>query len=243
MSHATQSHLPSTTAVQSPRLGRLPFWLVAVAIVATIGSWMPLVFIARGRVAHSNEPAVMYMQDMYAQPKYREQAATALFADGRAMRPRVEGTVPHGMLDDDDHYYRGWTRTAANGKVDVLFFDRFPAQVAVDGRLLQRGQERFGIYCAACHGLDGYGNGPVNARAKELKQGTWTPPSNLHDAAVRGRPAGHIFNTISVGIRNMPAYGGQIPVADRWAIVAYVRALQLSQNPPANLMPQEDNAR
>ncbi|MFI5379158.1 MAG: c-type cytochrome [Tepidisphaerales bacterium] len=240
MSHTTESHLPPTTAVAPPRLGRLPFWLIGIAIVATVGSWIPLVFIAKGRVTHSSEPPVMYMQDMYAQPKYREQAATDLFADGRAMRPRVEGTVPHGMLDADDHYFRGWRATVANGKPDVMFFDKFPAQVTVDDKLLKRGQERFGIYCAACHGLDGYGNGPVNARAKELKQGTWTPPSNLHDATVRGRAIGHIYNTISVGIRNMPAYGGQIPVADRWAIVAYVRALQLSQDPPENLVPMKE---
>ena len=240
MSHSTPSNLPATTAVKYPRLGRLPFLLIAIAIIVTVGSWVPLVFFAKARVVRSKEPPVIYLQDMYAQPKLREQQASALFADGRAMRPRVEGTVPHGMLDDDDHYFRGWTKTTVAGKPDVMFFDKFPSQVTVNDTLLKRGQERFNIYCSACHGLDGYGNGPVNLRAKELKQGTWTPPSNLHDATVRGRPIGHIFNTISVGIRNMPGYGGQIPVPDRWAIAAYVRALQLSQNSPETLVPQDN---
>jgi len=96
----------------------------------------------------------------------------------------------------------------------------------VDEALLKRGQERFNIYCAVCHGADGYGNGPVNARALELSEGTWTAAASLHTDLVRGRPVGQLYNTINNGIRTMPAYGSQIPVADRWAIVGYVRALQ-----------------
>ncbi len=239
MSHSTDSHLPPTSAVKAPRLGRVPFWLIAVTIVATIASWVPLVFFAKGRVVRSKEAPVIYLQDMYAQPKFREQQETTLFADGRAMRPRVEGTVPRGMLDDDDHFFRGWTSAVVAGKTNVTFFDSFPKRVTVNDALLKRGRERYDIYCAACHGLDGLGNGPVNARARELKQGTWTPPSNLHERTIRARPVGHIFNTISVGIRNMPGYSGQIPVPDRWAIVAYVRALQVSQHPP--VIPAEND--
>lgn len=95
--------------------------------------------------------------------------------------------------------------------------------------LLKRGQERYGIYCAPCHGLAGYGDGIVNVRAERLQEGTWTPPSSFHDAVVLGRPVGHLFNSVTNGIRSMPAYGPQIPERDRWAIVAYVRALQRSQ--------------
>lgn len=93
------------------------------------------------------------------------------------------------------------------------------------------------MFCAPCHGLSGYGNGPVAIRAEELEQGTWTPPASFHTELVRERPAGHIFNTISNGIRNMPAYGPQIPVEDRWAIVAYVRALQRSRDAKISDLP------
>jgi mono/diheme cytochrome c family protein len=92
--------------------------------------------------------------------------------------------------------------------------------------LVRRGQNRFDIFCAPCHGLDGYGDGPVAKRADALQEGTWVPPSSYHTDLVRQRPVGFIFNTITHGIRNMPAYGPQIPVADRWAIVSYVRELR-----------------
>jgi len=101
--------------------------------------------------------------------------------------------------------------------------------VPVTEQLMRRGQERYDIYCSPCHGLAGYGDGVVAKRADALQEGTWTPPSSYHTDLVRSRPAGQLFNTITNGIRNMAAYGAQIPVADRWAIVAYVRALQRSQ--------------
>jgi mono/diheme cytochrome c family protein len=112
--------------------------------------------------------------------------------------------------------------------------------------LVARGQERFDVYCAVCHGTSGYGNGPVSARAlqlMELGNAQWTPPSSLHDDLVRGRPDGHIFNTITNGIRNMPAYGSQIPAADRWAIVGYVRALQRSQRATTGDVPADERDR
>jgi mono/diheme cytochrome c family protein len=239
MAHSTENNLPTTKDPRAPRLGPLPFWLIGAAVVATVASWVPLVFFARARVTKSPEPPVLLMQDMQVQPKYSQQQSSEVFADGRAMRPRVEGTVARGMLDEDDHYFRGWTKGVADGKPAPKFFENFPAQVKVDEKLVKRGQERFGIYCSACHGLDGSGNGAVHARAVELQQGTWVQPSNLADEQRRLRPVGHIFNSISVGIRNMPGYAGQIPVADRWAIVAYVRALQLSQNAPEDLVPPE----
>ncbi len=101
--------------------------------------------------------------------------------------------------------------------------------------LVERGRDRFNIYCAPCHGLDGSGNGMVNQRAQELQEPKWVQPSNLTSDVVRARPVGHIYNTVNNGIRNMPGYGAQVPVEDRWAIVAYVRALQLSQAAPASV--------
>jgi mono/diheme cytochrome c family protein len=112
----------------------------------------------------------------------------------------------------------------------------------MDAALLARGQERFGIYCAACHGYAGFGDGAVNQRALELVSNvngpvngtTWVAAKNLHDETVRTQSMGQVFNTITHGIRNMAGYGAQIPVADRWAIAAYVKALQLSQDASAS---------
>lgn len=120
---------------------------------------------------------------------------------------------------------------------DTKFYvHRIPSVFDVSADMLHRGQERFVIYCAPCHGESGYGNGPVAQRASDLmKQGgdrvaLWTDPQNLQEAKIIARPDGHIFNTITNGVRNMPAYDKQISIEDRWAIVAYVRALERSQN-------------
>jgi mono/diheme cytochrome c family protein len=102
-----------------------------------------------------------------------------------------------------------------------------------------RGRERYGIYCAPCHGDTGIGDGPVARRAAKLAEGTWTPPSDLTAAATVARPEGELFDVISHGIRTMPAYSAQIPVADRWAIVAYLRALQRSANGRPDDVPTE----
>jgi mono/diheme cytochrome c family protein len=244
MSQASASPLPPSRAPRPPRLGRPPFWAIGAIIVLTVASWVPLVFFARARVSKTSDAPVLLLQDMFVQPKYGPQQAAEIFADGRAMRPRVEGTVPRGLLDEDDDYFRGWTTVTADGKPQVRFAEKFPAQVTVDAALLERGRQRYNIYCSACHGLDGAGQGAVHRRVLELQiqgqQVTWVPPSNLSDKVVVERPLGHLFNTITNGIRNMPGYGGQIPVPDRWAIVAYVRALQLSQHAPADLVPAEE---
>jgi len=205
---------------------------MATTAVLIIASWIPLAMIARGRFSMSSEPRYQFMLDMAKQPKYREQAVSEVFADGRAMRPKVPGTVARGQLDEDDHYYRGFSAAVdpKTGKTTIRYYDGFPGQVKITESLVKRGQERYGICCAACHGLDGYGNGPVNQRAMEL--GTPISAASYHTLLVRGRPDGHIFNTITNGIRLMPPHGAQIPVEDRWAIVAYVRALQISQDPP-----------
>ena len=123
---------------------------------------------------------------------------------------------------------------------DTFFVAKIPQQIGVTSEFVHRGQERFNIYCAPCHGESGYGDGAVAQRVKSLRAdpgavgaiGAWVDPQNLHDAKIGTRPDGHIYNTISNGIRNMPAYDKQISVLDRWAIVAYVRALELSQNAP-----------
>mgnify|MGYP000454058439 CR=1 FL=1 len=207
----------------------MPRWFAPAAAVLVLLTLVPLALIARARAVTSEQPRIHLVPDMDNQPKYRAQAANPMFADGRAMRPRVAGTV---RLGD-----RGEDRVIATGKVGEDWVVAIPVPVTMP--LLRRGQERWGIYCAPCHGLAGYGDGMVAKRAEALAEGTWTPPSSLHTDLVRQRPAGHLFNTITNGIRTMPAYGPQIPVADRWAIVAYVRALQRSQNATIEDVPPE----
>jgi mono/diheme cytochrome c family protein len=227
-----------------PKLGKPPFWMIALGLIAVVGSWLPLVIFARARASTSNLPRISLVQDMGVQPKYREQQSSEIFADGRADRPRIMGTVAYGQLDDDDHYYTGYT-TSIDPKTDkpaVKFFDTFPDQVKVDEALLKRGQERFNIYCSVCHGFDGQGHGAVNERALELMQqgnAKWTQAADLTGDPIKARPVGHIFNTINVGIRSMPSYGAQIPPADRWAIVSYVRALQQSGKVPSKDVPDD----
>ena len=226
------------------RLHRAPFWIIAMILILVVLTWVPLVVIGRRRVSTEPTPRLELFQDMSHQPKYRAQVFSPVFADSRADRPVIEGTVARGQLQEDDHYYRGFSRklNEKSGKWDVQFFDGLPPQVKLTRQLLQRGQDRFNIYCAVCHGLDGYGHGPVNERASELQvksEAQWTPAANLHNETVRDRPDGHLYNTINNGIRNMPGYGAQVPVDDRWAIVAYLRALQLSQEAPAQAVPPE----
>jgi mono/diheme cytochrome c family protein len=243
----TQHHsdiLPEfTTDPRPPKFGKPKFWMISIGLIAVVGSWLPLVLFARAWASISPVPRVQFLQDMGIQPKYREQQTSDLFADGRADRPRILGTVARGQLHDDDSFYAGYTMgIGADGKPAATFFETFPKQVKVTEALVHRGQQRFNIYCSVCHGLDGQGHGAVNERAVELQaQGDakWAPAFDLTSEPVKKRAVGHIFNTINVGIRSMPAYGAQIPPADRWAIVAYVRSLQQASSVPAAELSQE----
>jgi mono/diheme cytochrome c family protein len=206
----------------------MPTFLKYALIVATLLALVPPAVIARLQVMHSDKPRVHLVQDMDNQPKFRAQARNPLFADTRAMRPIVPGTIARGELFEDDHLHRGI--------VEAQWATRFPPSLAVDMPFMQRGQERFNIYCTPCHGYAGYGNGLVNQRAMQLLNigangTTWVQAKSLHEDAIRAQPPGQIFNTITNGIRTMSGYASQIPVEDRWAIAAYVKALQRSQTP------------
>jgi mono/diheme cytochrome c family protein len=131
----------------------------------------------------------------------------------------------------DTHLYEG----VVNGQ----WATTLPTSISLDETTLNRGQQRFNIYCSVCHGISGGGNGIVNQRAMELVANTngpvngtvWVQAKNLvHDELVTVQPMGQLFNTITYGIRNMAGYGSQVPTEDRWAIAAYVKALQRSQN-------------
>jgi hypothetical protein len=174
----------------------------------------------RGETSRAEPIAIL--RNMYQQPRYNPQAFSAYFQDKRTMRPPVEGTLAREM---EINPVVGEGRTAdGQGFVDTI--PPLVVQRAGDmDRLLARGQARYGIYCTPCH--DGLGNGKGMVITRAANQG-FQPPS-FHQERLRTMPDGQLFQTISSGFNTMPAYGSQIPVDDRWAIVAFVRALQLSQ--------------
>jgi mono/diheme cytochrome c family protein len=164
-------------------------------------------------------------QDMHDQPRYEALEASDFFPDGRSSRDPVPGTVARGQLREDDVF-----ETGRDGENDA---ETFPAPVVyltpgqrtppADWIVINRGQERYDIFCAPCHGAAGRGNGMVALR------GYRNPPS-LHIDRLRNERPGYLFGVITRGFGAMPDYAAQISTRDRWAIVAYIRALQLSQN-------------
>jgi mono/diheme cytochrome c family protein len=209
---------------------KIPRIIVYVLMIGGCIALIPPLVFARMRATPSPNRPIHIFWDMDFQPKYKAQAPNPLFADGRAMRPPVQGSVARGESYVDTHMYEG--------VVDGQWATALPASMKLDQATLERGQQRFNIYCSACHGYAGYGDGAVNQRAMELVSnvngpvnGTqWVAAKSLHDETTRNQPMGQIFNTATHGIRNMAGYGAQISVADRWAIAAYVKTLQFSQD-------------
>lgn len=161
-------------------------------------------------------------QDMQDQPKFIPLRPSGFFADGRSERPLVEGTVARGHLNADPALYTG-----KNGDQYVTTLP-----LPVTGDLLERGEQRYNIYCAPCHDRLGTGNGMV------VRRGFRQPPS-YHIDRLRQAPVGYIFDVISNGFGAMPDYAAQIPVTDRWAIVAWERVLQVSQYASLNDVPTD----
>jgi mono/diheme cytochrome c family protein len=158
---------------------------------------------------------VTLIPDLEFQKKYKAQSANPLFEDGRSMRTPPAGTVPVGGARASDSFYLGRMQG------DTVFVARNPREITPE--LLRRGRERFDIYCAPCHDRTGGGKGAVIGYG-------YVPPPSFHAERVRQFADGYLFHVITNGVRNMPGYGRQIPAEDRWAIVAYLRALQRSQN-------------
>jgi len=229
--------------VEELKLPAPPFWLIGVPLIVLSVFLVPLALIARARVSTSSKPRPHMILDMDKQTKFKAQADSPVFADGRAMRPPVPGTVAWGassitadsdQLQDDDHYFRGYRveTDPGSGQEQVVYFKGFPDRVTVDKSLVLRGQRVFNVYCFPCHGYEGKGNGPIHQRALKINAGStgWVQPANLTDDQRAARENGHLFNTITHGARSMAGYGNQIGVEDRWAVVAYLRALQLRQH-------------
>jgi len=162
-------------------------------------------------------------QAMYNQPKYNALEASTFFADGLSARQPIEGTVARGQLRFDSHLYQG--------KVNGELATTLPVELSKE--FLERGQARFNIFCSPCHDRTGQGNGMIVQRG--LKQ----PPS-FHEERLREVTIGHFFDVMTNGFGVMYSYASRIPVQDRWAIAAYVRTLQFSQNADFNQLPEED---
>ena len=188
--------------------------------------------------------------DMQDQPRYRAQKKSDFFADGKSMRELPEGTVSRGNLRENKAFYTGkkeiagsattaaaQTVTDASGNTVVSSFpdaiEEFP--IPVTAELINRGEERYKVFCIVCHGPVGNGDGMV------VRRGFPKPPT-YNDDRLRNAPVGHFFDVITNGWGKMNSYASQVPVADRWAIVAYIRALQISQNPNGNMKMPSSNA-
>jgi mono/diheme cytochrome c family protein len=182
-----------------------------VRLGATLLAASALVFVAGCR------------QDMQNQPRMFPQRGTTFFADHRGARPQVVNTVARGQLDETSYFYTGVVQ-GANGYREER--DEMPAEVPLTMEVLKRGQERFNIYCTPCHSRVGNGLGEIVERG-------YKPAANLHDQVRMAQPLSHYFYVMTHGYGAMPDYSAQIQPQDRWAIAAYIRALQLSQN--ANL--------
>lgn len=169
----------------------------------------------------SPEPPIVPIRSMHEQPRYDPQERSHYFADGRTMRPPVPNTVAREMIVEPS--------IAEGLSDDGRYVQSIPDAVIVQSggmeALLERGRGRYDIYCVPCHGGLGDGQGMV---PRVSGVAAITPPT-FHDDRIRHMPDGQMFATISNGVRNMPAYAAQVPVMDRWAIIAYVRALQLAQ--------------
>lgn len=177
--------------------------------------------------------------DMQDQPRYKAYKESGFFADGKAMQDPPKGTIARGQLHENKELYTGKkigadpnakveSTTDASGNTLVTSFpnDIEVLPVPLTKELMDRGEQRYRVFCMVCHGPVGAGDGMV------VRRGFPKPPT-YHDDRLRNAPVGHFYDVISNGWGRMNGYASQIPVADRWAIVAYIRALQASQNPNA----------
>jgi cytochrome c553 len=159
-------------------------------------------------------------QDMHDAPRYEPLEASVFFSNGQASRALVANTIPRGQLREDRHLYEG----IVDGKPAEMF--PFP----ITEEVLRRGQERFDVFCSPCHGRTGEGNGMI------VQRGFRQPPS-YHEDRLRNAPVGYFFDVMTHGFGAMQDYSAQVPVADRWAIAAYIRTLQMSQRATVDDVP------
>lgn len=216
----------------------LIFILAVIAVVSLAGF----------RGTHSPKAPIEIFPDMVRNPRYDAQHESDFFADTRAARPPVPGTVPLGYNVPGAYLATGANNNAAaqqpggfsnavdyynTGRMGDVYGDGIPLKV--DGGVLHRGQERYGINCAVCHGPVGLGDGITS-------QFGLVGIANLQQDRIKTMPDGQLFNRITFGYRTMGAYGSNITVEDRWAIIAYIRALERSQSGTINDVTDEERA-
>jgi cytochrome c553 len=190
---------------------------------------------SRSRTARASMAAAMLValtgaaacrQDMHDAPRYKPLAQSDIYPDKRSARPIIEGTVARGFLKDDDVFFTGMQGGAPVEKIPMPLTDAVVA----------RGRERFNIYCSPCHGVSGDGDGMI------VKRG-YKQPTSYHDPRLRNERAGYFFDVMTRGFGQMPDYAAQVSAKDRWAIVAYIRALQLSQHASVGDLSQPERQR
>lgn len=204
----------------------------STTMLLAIGALSAALSACRGST--SEDPPIHLNPNMDSQPRYDPQSESKFFEDRRTMRRPVDGTVARGHLDDDEMYNHGFTALVGlDGKPTRKYLEKIP--VPITEPMLKRGQERFNIYCAPCHDASGSGKGLVALRA-----GNSLKPANLQEEYSRTMTDGQLYAAIAHGANTMMPYAAQIPlVEDRWAIVAYVRALQISQHATLADVPSE----
>ena len=258
---ATEAKLTSWGAVAIEEVHQdlsdttLPKWLSLTGVLLAIMLLLPPIMIFRAKGMVNRQPRLHFNPDMDWQIKYKSQtvgpiaeneADPHLFNDIRTMRQPVVGSVSYGDLEKDSVFFEGLKPDAVHvpgeEKLENYSTD-FPEDIEINEALLTRGKQRFEIYCSVCHGYSGQGDGLANQRAVALSQSgkaIWTTAKSLHDPVVKDpkqNPVGRLFNTITYGRGTMGPYRAQILPKDRWAIVAYVKALQetgLPAMPPAD---------
>lgn len=208
------------------------WWAAAAGLAVAL---VPPAAVALMRAMPASQPRIHLVQDMDFQPRYNPQSTSSFFRDRRTMRPDVPGTIAQGQFIDNEHLVRGI--------VDDQWAGTFP--MPVSRATIERGQQRYNVYCATCHGLGGDGDGMTAKRAADrLASGhpgfvNWVAPRSLHAESVVRQPVGEVYNTIANGKNAMAAYAAQISVEDRWAIVAYVKALQRARNARLDDVPEQ----
>jgi len=227
----------------------LPRVLVGIAVIVMAIALVPPAMAFKSRVAKSDKPRIHPIQDMDMQAKFKAQAPSPLLAslwgDPRASLAPPAGTVARGDVIGKLGFKTG---KDANGE----WLAAFPDEVELTRELVDRGQQRFAIYCAPCHGQWGAGNGLVAKRAAGLAESqsasgrstgmAWVQPANLADAKIVEQPIGQIFGTITYGLNNMKGYAAQISREDRWAIASFVRSLQISQTASVDSLTEEERS-
>ncbi len=193
-----------------------------ICILGLIGLFM-IILAGCARERPSERTPIHLNPNMDDQDKFQPQEKSEFFADSSAQRMPVPGTVAQGYLRNDDAFFKGM-----NSKGE--FIQHNPLEINI--HVLERGEQRYDIYCSPCHSRIGDGRGIMIQR-------NYPPPPSFHEDRLRNIPDGHLFDVITNGLRNMPSYRHQIPPDDRWAIVAYLRALQRSQNAAIDDVPVE----